>query len=361
MPRTQLTDNGPAAVPIIAGPARAGSKVGRIVIAVLVAGMLAFYLVAVAPTMTAAVGSLAGASPMWLVAGLAATAASMVAFAALRTYTLALGGARVGFRQTLAISYGAGAVHTTLPAGAVFSTTYAFRHLRSQGASAAATTWSMAISGLLSTLSLGAVGLTGLALNAGSGGSLIVPILEISAALLLLLGLVRISHHPDGAVRLAASALARINHLRGRPQHTGAARLTAIVADLRPIRPSGRDWVVSSALAAANWAFDLACLSACCTAVGVHVGLPALLLTYTAGMAAGSLLPLPAGLGAVEAAMTLGFTVAGAAAAPALAAVVLYRLLSTGSVVVLGWLVIGAQRVHPGHGVQPFFSEPTST
>lgn len=69
-------------------------------------------------------------------------------------------------------------------------------------------------------------------------------------------------------------------------------------------------------------------------------------------MAAGSLLPVPAGLGAVETAMTLGLTVAGAAASPALAAVVLYRLLSTGSVVVLGWLVIAAQRVHPAHALQ---------
>ncbi len=111
----------------------------------------------------------------------------------------------------------------------------------------------------------------------------------------------------------------------------------------------GRD---SPALAVANRALDLACLAACCAAVGVHVGFLALLITYTAGMAAGSLLPLPAGLGAVETAMTLGLTVAGAAASPALAAVVLYRLLATGSVVVLGWLVIAAQRVHPAHAFQ---------
>ena len=58
----------------------------------------------------------------------------------------------------------------------------------------------------------------------------------------------------------------------------------------------------------------------------VGVDFSALLITYTAGMAAGSLLPLPAGLGAVETAMTFGLTVAGTAAAPALAAVLLYRL-----------------------------------
>jgi uncharacterized membrane protein YbhN (UPF0104 family) len=98
---------------------------------------------------------------------------------------------------------------------------------------------------------------------------------------------------------------------------------------------------------------DLACLAACCAAVGVHAGFPALLITYTAGMAAASLLPLPAGLGAVETAMTVGLMVAGAAASPALAAVRLYRLLSTGSVLVLGWLVIAAQRIHPAHAPHP--------
>lgn len=72
----------------------------------------------------------------------------------------------------------------------------------------------------------------------------------------------------------------------------------------------------------------------------------------------GSLLPLPAGLGAVETAMTVGLTVAGTAAAPASAAVLLYRLFSTGSVVVLGWLVVAAQRVHAGavhHSPSPHY------
>ena len=56
--------------------------------------------------------------------------------------------------------------------------------------------------------------------------------------------------------------------------------------------------------------------------------------------------------------MTLGLTVAGSVAAPALAAVLLYRLLSTGSVVVIGWLVVAAQRVHPAHAVRPSSPQP---
>ncbi len=356
MPDSLLADNGAAAGRQVDG-AR-GLAFRRLAFAGFVSAMLLVYLIAVGPTMIAAVGYLAGASPMWILAGAAATGCSMVAFAALRGRTLAAAGARIRLRRTLAVSYGAGAVHTTLPAGAVFSTTYAFRHLRSWGASTSATTWSMTVTGLLSTLSLSAVGLLGLALSTGTGGSPILPILEIGLAVALLAALVHLSRHPGGLIRQAHLALVRINRFRNRPAEAGVARLSAVVADLRVIRPDGRDWIAASVLALANWTLDLACLAACLAAVGVHVGFPALLITYTAGMAAGSLLPLPAGLGAVETAMTLGLTVAGAAASPALAAVLLYRLLSTGSVVVIGWLVVAAQQIHPAPAVRAVADRP---
>lgn len=89
---------------------------------------------------------------------------------------------------------------------------------------------------------------------------------------------------------------------------------------------------------------DLLCLAACCAAVRVDVSFAAPLITCAAGMAAASLLPVPGGLGAVQSVMTLILTVAGAAAAPALGGVLLYRLLSTGSVLVNGWIVVAA---HP--------------
>ncbi len=327
-----------------ARPAQPRAGVRRRVGAAFVAAMISVYLVVAGPTMLTAVGTITSASPVWLFAGLAATAGSMVAFSALRGRTLAVGGARISLRRTVAVSYGAGAVHTTLPVGAIFSTTYAFRHLKAWGASTSATTWSMTITGLLSTLTLSSVGLLGLALTTSSGGSPWWPIIEIAAAAGLIPFLVHVSRHLDTLTVLAKRGLIQINRMRHRPAETGLARMSEMVDDLRAIRPSGRDWLVCAAMALLNWVLDLACLAACCAAVGVHVGMPALLITYTAGMAASSLLPLPAGLGAVETAMTVGLAVAGAAASPALAAVLLYRLLSTGSVVLIGWLVVAAQQ-----------------
>ena len=133
----------------------------RIAVTLFAAAMLAVYLIVAGPTMITAADSLANAKPLWLLVGLTATCCSMVAFAALRGHTLAVGGAHIPLRRAVAVSYGAGALHTTLPAGAVFSTTYAFRQLRSAGASVSAATWSMSVTGLLSTLTLSPGGIVG--------------------------------------------------------------------------------------------------------------------------------------------------------------------------------------------------------
>ena len=135
-----------------------------------------------------------------------------------------------------------------------------------------------------------------------------------------------------------------INRLRRRPAETGYAALATLIDDLQAIRPSRRAWLQAWVLSMLNWAFDAACLAA----LGVHVGFAALLLTYTAGMAASSLTAVPGGLGVVEAALTLGLTTAGVPFTAALGAVLVYRILSLGGVVVIGWNVLAVQRLRSG-------------
>jgi len=120
-----------------------------------------------------------------------------------------------------------------------------------------------------------------------------------------------------------------------------------LIEDLQTIRPSRRVWLGAWVLSLLNWTLDVACLAASCAALGVHVSVPALLLTYTAGMAASSLTALPGGVGVVEAALILGLTTAGAPLAAALGAVLVYRVLSLGGVVVIGWGVLAVHRLRP--------------
>ena len=96
--------------------------------------VLTVELVLAAPSIVSAGTTLAGSSTGWLGAA-AAAVASMIAFAAVRSRTLRAGGVTVPLRRSVPVSYAAGALHTSLPGRAVISTAYAFRHLRSWGAS----------------------------------------------------------------------------------------------------------------------------------------------------------------------------------------------------------------------------------
>ena len=64
-----------------------------------------------------------------------------------------------------------------------------------------------------------------------------------------------------------------------------------------------------------------------------------LVIAYCAGMAAASVPIVPGGLGVVDGALVLGLVAGGVAGSSAVAAVVLYRLISFGFIIGAGWLV----------------------
>jgi uncharacterized protein (TIRG00374 family) len=78
----------------------------------------------------------------------------------------------------------------------------------------------------------------------------------------------------------------------------------------------------------------------CCIAVGAD-GLTALqlVIAYCAGMAAASVPIMPGGLGIVDGALVLGLVAGGLTSRSAVAAVVLYRVISFGFVIGAGWMV----------------------
>jgi uncharacterized protein (TIRG00374 family) len=116
------------------------------------------------------------------------------------------------------------------------------------------------------------------------------------------------------------------------------------VAQLRSVRPSGRDWTAATVFALLNLVLDMACLAACTAATGVSGLTPTVLLVaFVAGSAASSLSLLPGGLGVVDAALVLAFVAGGIPAAAVLSGVVLYRLVSLVGVVAAGWAVHGVQ------------------
>jgi uncharacterized membrane protein YbhN (UPF0104 family) len=275
----------------------------------------------------------------WVTVALAAEIASMASFARMQRALLRGAGTKVPVRKHVAMAYAAHSLSATLPGGPVFSSTFNFQQMRRFGASPAVASWCIALSGALSAGALIVIGAVGgiLARNAGSWRPLLV---YGVGALLLAVAVRRIARHPEWLDRPARGLLGGVNRFRRRPADHGQERLFSFVEQLRSVRVRPANFIVAGALAVANWLFDALCLWMCCIAVGAD-GLTAtkLVVAYCAGMAAASVPIVPGGLGVVDGALILGLVAGGLSSSSAVAAVVLYRLISLGFIIGAGWLV----------------------
>jgi putative heme transporter len=319
----------------------------RLVAGAAVAGLLVVEAVFVAPALDTVPADLANVDGTWFAVAVLAVAASMGLFALTRRRLLLAAGVRTSVRGSVAAALVANSLHATLPGGPAFSTAYTFRWMRGVGAGSAVATWCLVAGGLVSTASLGLVGLTA-SLLVGGMPSWTEVVLEVVGLVVVAAVARELVRHPHLVVAGGRWALRRVNRLRRRPAGTGVEALDGLVAQLGTVRPRGRDWGAATGLALLNWAFDAACLAACAAALGVDgLTLPLLLVAYTAGMTTSGLSPLPGGLGVVDAALVLTLVAGGIPAAKALPAVVLYRLISLVGVVAVGWIVCASQQLRP--------------
>jgi putative heme transporter len=315
----------------------------RVVLGVVVVALLGVEMVLAAPTLKGALTDLVGARPWWIVVAVLAEATSMDLFARMRRRLLAAAGVRVRTRDALAAVYVANAVHLTVPGGAVFSTAYAYHWMRQRGASTTVATWTLVTGGLLSTSALAAIAVAG-SLFLGAASGLLELVLDAVLILVLVAGARGLRRHPELPLAAGRRLLAWRNTVLRRPPTRGVDALERLVAQLRLVRPSARDWTAAAAYGVGNWLFDVACLAASTTALDVRgMTLPLLLIAYTAGMAASGISLLPGGIGVVDTTMVLAMVAGGVPAAAALPAVLLYRLISLVAVVAAGWLVAAVE------------------
>ncbi|WP_213451786.1 lysylphosphatidylglycerol synthase transmembrane domain-containing protein [Rhizomonospora bruguierae] len=310
----------------------------QITITIAVLGVLTVELVVGWPSLAAALAQLRTPSPAWLAAAVAAEVASMGVFARMQRRLLRSAGTRVHLARHVALAYAAHSLSVTLPGGPVFSTTFTFRQLRRFGASAAVASWCVALSGVLSTGALIVIG-AAVGILARSGGGWTTLGGCLATALVIVLAIRVLAQHPQCLASPAARLMAGVNRLRGRPREHGADRVTALVDQILAVRIRPMDLSMAAAFAIANWLLDAACLLLCCRAVGAQgITVVQLVIAYAAGMAAASIPLVPGGLGVVDGALVLGLVAGGLPASGAIAAVVLYRLVSFGFIIGAGWV-----------------------
>jgi pimeloyl-ACP methyl ester carboxylesterase len=133
-------------------------------------------------------------------------------------------------------------------------------------------------------------------------------------------------------------------------------------------RISPASWVLATAYSLVNWLADAAVLAVSIIAVGAAVPWRDLLLVYLAGIGAQSLSLTPGGLALTEGAISVALVASGLRVGPAVAAAVLYRLISFWLVAAAGWLILVVSRarepaaeIAPEPELEPVPGDPPAT
>jgi uncharacterized membrane protein YbhN (UPF0104 family) len=300
----------------------------RIGLTVVAAAVLGVELVLGWPALAAAFAQFRTPSPGWVAAAVLVEMASMRAYARMQRRLLRSAGIEVSLLRHVALAYAAHSLSVTLPGGPAFSTSFNFQQLRRFGASPAVASWCIALSGILSAGALALVTLLG---GIAANGRPNWPALAGYAVLFIAVALaVRFL----GPLTRAVDAVVAV--VRRRP----GTPVADFVAQVRSVRLRPLHLSVAGAYAVANWLLDALCLYLSCLAIGAStITTTQLLIAYCAGMAAASIFPvIPGGLGIIDSALILGLVAGGLTAGTAIAAVVLYRLISLGFIIGTGWV-----------------------
>jgi uncharacterized membrane protein YbhN (UPF0104 family) len=301
----------------------------------------------------------------WVLAALAAEVVSYVASAELQRRLLAAAGVRVGRLFLVALSYASSAVSALLPAGAAIGAGYTHRRLARSGVGSAVIVWVLVASGVVSTAALVGLGLAGaelqgVGLSHSTLGWLSGVLIGVGAVGLVVM-LAWASRQREWLERIGdlvvRGATRSVDVFLRRSSRGRVPRRLFPREGGEPVTIGTVGWMGLCAVAAGNWAADGAVLGLSFVALGFGVPWQGLLLAYVVTQIATSL-PFLGCIGLVEASLTLALVCVGVHADRALAAVLVYRLVSFWSVLPVGWIAWGWLKRHDNQALVPSPARP---
>jgi uncharacterized membrane protein YbhN (UPF0104 family) len=267
---------------------------------------------------------------------------SMATLARQQRRFLRAGGVRLSITSMVTIIYASNAISVSIPiAGSAMSAAFSFRSFARRGADRGLAGWVLAMSGVVSTVTFALIVAAGAILSGNAvaasvgalgGLAIVVPVLAC------LIGLrndrlrARLEPVATRGLRLTQRAIRR-------PQGDPRELIDASVARIVGLRLRARGWIFVFCLATTNWVANIACLALAIMAVRSPIPWSGLILAWSVGVGAASFGITPGGLGLVEAALAGALVAAGVHAPQAVAAVLLYRLISFWLVDALGWVL----------------------
>ncbi|MGX6605028.1 lysylphosphatidylglycerol synthase transmembrane domain-containing protein [Micromonosporaceae bacterium Da 78-11] len=290
------------------------------------------------PSLASAMSQLRAPHSGWLAAAFVAELMAMGTYARMQHSLLLSAGLRVPLYRNIALAYAAHSLNETLPGGPAFSTKFNYQQMRRFGATPAVASWCIALSGILSTAALALVTAGGALATDGTPQWYSLAGLIVVAGLLIV-GIRQVTRRPEMVEPAVRAGLARVNRLRRRPAEQGLDHVRGFIGQLGAARLTAGHGAAAAIFALLNWGLDAVCLWMCLRAVTDEpINATQLLLAFCAGMAAGTVTIIPGGLGIIDSALILGLVAGGIDTATAIAAVVLYRIISLGFIIGAGWI-----------------------
>lgn len=279
----------------------------------------------------AAFSHLGWAQVPWLLVALGAEGLSFLCYALVQRRLLLAGGARLSRRTMLSLAVAATGLTNLVPGGTAPASGWLVRQYRRRRIPMPLALWAVLAGGYAATLSVLLLLLVGAAV-----AGLLPPGAAVGCAAALALagvGIVRAAH---GVGRLA-DWLDRHHARRGRELAHRLAEQATLAMRFRT-SPAARAHVLGLSLA--NWALDVFVLVAAFGFLGLSIPWRAVLFAYAAAQVAGSLAPVPGGIGFVEGGMIGAFALCGAGVGPAVAATVVYRVVTSWLVAAVGSITL---------------------
>jgi uncharacterized protein (TIRG00374 family) len=265
---------------------------------------------------------------------------SMATLARLQRRLLRAGGVRLSITSMVAIIYASNAISASIPiAGTPMSAAFSFRSFARRGADRSLAGWALVMSGVISTVTFALIVAGGAILSGNAVAAVLGALGGLATFVPVLLCLIALRHDRlrAGLETVVAWALGWAQRVIHRPQGDPRALIDATVARLVGLRLKRRGWAFVFFMATLNWVANIACLALALMAVRSPVPWSGLILAWSVGVGAASFGITPGGLGLVEAALAGALVAAGVHTPQAVAAVLVYRLISFWLVDALGW------------------------
>jgi putative heme transporter len=267
----------------------------------------------------------------WLGVALGAELLSFLCYAFVQHGLLADGGAQLRRRDMIHLAVAATGLANLLPGGTAPSSGWLVSQYRKRGVPMPLALWAVLAGGFAATVSVLLLTLAGAAV-----AELVGP-LWIGVCFVLLVA---------GAVAF----LAAVRHLDAvdrwfRTHHHGRSdrllkRFSKRIGDASKFRATPAVGVRVLLLSIGNWGLDVGCLIAAFPLLGLSVPWSTVLFAYAFAQIAGSLAPVPGGIGFVEGGMVGAFALAGTPVTDAVLATILYRLITTVGMAGLGSIML---------------------